>query len=61
MTEQLQLDFEKILKTSDISQNEVDTKRSYLNKIFLFLYLFEINLNFLQYYQNLFVIVLSFN
>ena len=32
MTEQLQLDFEKILKTSDISQNEVDTKRSYLNK-----------------------------
>merc|ERR1711965_772691 len=28
----LQLDFEKILKTSDISQNEVDTKRSYLNK-----------------------------
>ena len=32
MTEQLQLDFEKILKISDISQNEVDTKRSYLNK-----------------------------
>ena len=32
MTEQLQLDFEKIVKTSDISQNEVDTKRSYLNK-----------------------------
>ena len=32
MTEQLQLDFEKILKTSDISQNEVDTKRSYLKK-----------------------------
>jgi Fe-S cluster assembly protein SufD len=32
MTEQLQLDFEKILKTSDISHNEVDIKRSYLNK-----------------------------
>ena len=32
MTEQLQLDFEKILKISDISQNEVDTKRNYLNK-----------------------------
>ena len=32
MTEQLQLDFEKILKTSEISQNEVDTKRSYLKK-----------------------------
>ena len=32
MTEQLQLDFEKILKISDISQNEADTKRSYLNK-----------------------------
>ena len=32
MTEQLQLDFEKILKTTDISQNEVDTKRNYLKK-----------------------------
>ena len=32
MTEQLQLDFEKILKTSNISQKEVDTKRSYLKK-----------------------------
>jgi Fe-S cluster assembly protein SufD len=32
MTEQLQLDFEKILKTSEISQNEVETKRSYLKK-----------------------------
>ena len=32
MTEQLQIDFEKILKTSDISQNEIDKKRSYLKK-----------------------------
>jgi len=32
MTEQLQSDFEKILKTSDIPQNEVNTKRGYLKK-----------------------------
>ena len=32
MTEQLQLDFEKILKTSDISQKEIDFKRNYLEK-----------------------------
>ena len=32
MTEQLQLDFEKIFKTSDISQKEIDFKRNYLEK-----------------------------
>ena len=32
MNEQLQIDFDKTNKTSDISQNEVDTKRNYLNK-----------------------------
>ena len=32
MTEQLQSDFEKILKTSDIPQNEVNSKRGYLEK-----------------------------
>ncbi len=32
MTEQLQLDFEKIIKTSDISQKDVDNKRNYLKK-----------------------------
>ena len=29
MTEQLQLDFEKIFKTSDISQKEIDFKRNF--------------------------------
>ena len=32
MTEQLQLDFEKIMKTSNISQKEIDSKRSYLKR-----------------------------
>jgi Fe-S cluster assembly protein SufD len=32
MTEQLQLDFDKIIKTLNISQKEVDLKRNYLEK-----------------------------
>ncbi len=32
MTEQLQLDFDKIVKTSDISKKEIDFKRNYLKK-----------------------------
>ena len=32
MNEQLQLDFEKIIKTSNISQKEIDSKRNYLKK-----------------------------
>jgi len=32
MTDQLQLDFEKILKVSDISKKNIDSKRNYLNK-----------------------------
>jgi Fe-S cluster assembly protein SufD len=32
MTEQLQLDFEKILKVSDISKKNIDNKRNYLKK-----------------------------
>ena len=32
MTEQLQLDFDKIIKTSNISKNEIDLKRNYLKK-----------------------------
>ena len=32
MTEQLQLDFDKIIKTSNISRKDIDSKRNYLEK-----------------------------
>ena len=32
MTEQLQLDFDKIIKTSNISKKDIDSKRNYLEK-----------------------------
>ena len=32
MTEQLQLDFDKIIKTSNISKKNIDTKRNHLKK-----------------------------
>ena len=32
MTEQLQLDFDKIIKTSNISKKDIDLKRNYLEK-----------------------------
>ena len=32
MTEQLQLDFDKIIKTSNISKRDIDSKRNYLEK-----------------------------
>ena len=32
MTEQLQLDFDKIIKTLNISKKDIDTKRNYLEK-----------------------------
>ena len=32
MTEQLQLDFYKIIKTSNISKKDIDSKRNYLEK-----------------------------
>ena len=32
MTEQLQSDFDKIIKTSDFSEKEIQSKKSFLNK-----------------------------
>ena len=32
MNEQLQLDFDKIIKTSNISKKDIDSKRNYLEK-----------------------------
>ena len=41
--------------------NDYNIENKINDEIFLSQYLFEINLNFLYYYKNLFVIVLSFN
>ena len=32
MTEKLQLDFDKIMKTSDFSKKDIDFKKNYLEK-----------------------------
>ena len=32
MTEQIQSDFDKIIKTSDFSEKEIQSKKSFLNK-----------------------------
>ena len=32
MIEQIKIDFEKIVKTSDLSGNDIELKRKYLNK-----------------------------